>query len=287
LRVGQYSEDMPAGALGADDDLTELYRGSALALEAAQVPFLVGGAFALAHYTPVTRDTKDFDLFVRPADVPRALEALRGVGFETDVPFPHWLAKAYFGETFIDIIFCSGNGVAVVDDEWFDNAPLGNVLGLPMPLCPAEEMLWSKAFVLERERYDGADVLHLIHEQGPDLDWPRLLRRFGVHWRVLYAHLILFGFVYPGEDDAIPAWVMKTLADKLAQPPSISEGTPVCRGTLLSREQYLIDVEQIGYRDARLDNPDVHMTANDIARWTEAIPGRRPSNARSQDRRHR
>ena len=44
----------------------------------------------------------------------------------------------------------------------------------------------------------------------------------------------------------------------------------MCRGTLLSRAQYLVDVESWGYRDARLD-PRVAMTEEDIAHWTRAI----------------
>ena len=64
-------------------------------------------------------------------------------------------------------------------------------------LSPAEEMIWSKAFIQERERFDGADVMHLLREIGPSLDWPRLLMRFGDYWRVLLSHLIMFGFVYP------------------------------------------------------------------------------------------
>jgi hypothetical protein len=45
----------------------------------------------------------------------------------------------------------------------------------------------------------------------------------------------------------------------------------LCRGTLLSRQQYLIDVEHWGYLDARAldDNP---MSQDDIAAWTAAIP---------------
>ena len=78
-------------------------------------------------------------------------------------------------------------------------------------LSPAEEMIWSKAFIQERERFDGADVLHLLRETGPSLDWPRLLMRFGDHWRVLLSHLILFGFVYPDKRQNVPAWVMDEL----------------------------------------------------------------------------
>ena len=67
----------------------------------------------------------------------------------------------------MDVIFNSGNGVARVDDLWFDHAPRTNVLGVIVRLSPAEEMIWSKAFIQERERFDGADVLHLLREVGP------------------------------------------------------------------------------------------------------------------------
>jgi hypothetical protein len=48
----------------------------------------------------------------------------------------------------------------------------------------------------------------------------------------------------------------------------------VCAGTLLSREQYLHDVEQLGYVDGRL-TPASTMTAEDVAVWTDAIPDAR------------
>jgi hypothetical protein len=256
----------------------EVYRRTALALREADLPFLVGGAFALAHYTPVVRDTKDFDIFVRQSDVPAVLACLQAVGFRTEVPFPHWLAKAYDGEVFVDIIYSSGNGVAQVDDVWFEQARGAQVMDLPMLLCPAEEMIWSKAFVLERERFDGADVAHLIRDQGHQLDWERLLRRFGRFWRVLYAHVVMFGFAFPGHRSAVPDWVMQTLAERMRMETAgtaAEADLSACQGTLLSREQYLNDVERLGYRDARLSHPDVNMSEQDVARWTDAIPGRR------------
>src|SRR2546430_13604130 len=100
----------------------------------------------------------------------------------------------------MDIIFNSGNGIDRVDDLWFDHAPRVNVLGLIVRLSPVEEMIWSKAFIQERERFDGADVMHLLRETGPSLDWPRLLMRFGDYWRVLLSQLIMFGFVYRSEE---------------------------------------------------------------------------------------
>jgi hypothetical protein len=258
-----------------DSDPQEVYRRATLALTEAGVPFLVGGAHALAQYTTVIRDSKDFDVFLRPEHVRACFGALMRAGFEVSLPYPHWLGKAFDGPVFIDVIFSSGNGVALVDDEWFANAKMGDILGQRLPYCPAEEMIWSKAFVCERERFDGADVLHMLRDCGAQLDWQRLLRRFGMQWRVLFAHLVMFGFAYPGERDRVPAWVMDDLSARLQTEREPEPGcAAVCRGTLLSREQYLVDLEELGYIDGRLLSPDVHMSLEDVACWTRAIPGR-------------
>lgn len=56
------------------------YRKAIRILNQADVPFLVGGAYALAKYTGVVRHTKDLDVFVRAADVGRTLSAPPGTG---------------------------------------------------------------------------------------------------------------------------------------------------------------------------------------------------------------
>src|SRR4051794_19310730 len=186
----------------------DFYGGGVRAWREGGPPFLIGGAYALAHYTGIVRHTRDFDVFVRPEDAQATLDVLASMGWRTEMTFSHWLGKAFHGEDYCDVIFSSGNGVARVDDLWFEHAVEGEVLGQPMLLIPAEEMIWSKGYVCERERFDGADINHLIRSRGPQLDWRRLVDRFGTHWRVLLSHLILYGFVFPGEQDKIPAWVM-------------------------------------------------------------------------------
>jgi hypothetical protein len=249
------------------------YRQALIALQAAKVPFLVGGGYAFAHYVGITRYTKDLDIFVYPHDCARILEVLHTAGYPTELTFPHWLGKACSGPDCIDVIFSSGNSIATVDDAWFTHAIAGSMLGMPVHFCPPEEILWSKSSVMERERYDGADIMHLLHAYGAQFDWPRLLGRFGAHWRVLLHYLILFGFVYPARQSCIPTWVMQDLLERLQHelhhPPPVDQ---ICQGTLLSRAQYLIDIECWGYRDARL-MPTGPMTAADIAHWTAAISG--------------
>jgi hypothetical protein len=251
---------------------TELFYQCTLdGLQAAGVPFMVGGAYAFATYTGIERHTKDFDIFIRRDDYDRVMEVLSAGGCATELTFPHWLGKAFKGSDFIDVIFSSGNGIAQVDDEWFAHAAEGQVLGRFVLICPAEEMIWSKAFIMERERYDGADVAHLLLAHGPQLDWPRLLRRFGDHWRVLLSHLLLFGFIYPSEHAQIPSWVIDELLARLEhQRDNPAPPERVCQGTLLSRAQYLIDLARWGYRDGRR-LPDGTMAPEDIVHWTAAI----------------
>jgi hypothetical protein len=254
-----------------DDDTPPLYRDALVALTRARVPFLIGGAVALSRYTTVERSIKDLDLFVTPFHCQPALDVLEAIGCQTDWPYRHWLAKATRDSALIDVIYNSGNGVAVVDDEWLTHAGEEEVCGVPVKICPAEELLWSKSFVMERERYDGADVLHIIHGHGPHLDWARVLERFGDHWRVLLSHLVMYAFVYPAERSRIPSWVTTGLTRRLK-----AEGWEddrslgkTCLGTLVSRQQYLPDIRCDGYEDGRL--VEGRMTAGEIADWTAAI----------------
>lgn len=57
-------------------------------LQAAGIPFVVAGAYALQAYTGLYRQTKDLDVFLRRRDVPRALEALEAVNFRTEIVDP-------------------------------------------------------------------------------------------------------------------------------------------------------------------------------------------------------
>lgn len=256
----------------APRDRETFYRAVLEGLGEAGVPYLVGGAYGLASVTGIAPRTKDLDLFVRRVDCGGAREVLAAAGYQTALPYPHWLAKVRAGDDVIDLIFNSGNGQSPVDDDWFAHALPGEVCGVPVRVCPIEEMLWTKAFVMERERFDGADVVHLLHAAAERIDWQRLLERFADHWPVLLSHLLLFRYVYPGEADRVPAAIMTQLLEgALRDARSPLTDAKLCRGGMLSRAQYVVDVADWGYRDARLA-PRGTMTAEELARWTEAAP---------------
>jgi hypothetical protein len=252
---------------------TSFYRDVIDALTGSNVEFLVGGTYAMDTHACLSRETKDLYLFLRRADWPAAAVALERDGIRAELTYPHWLGKAIGGDRFVDLVFGGANGVALVDDGWFTHAQPTTIFGAPALVCPAEEMIWSKAFLMERERFDGADVAHLIRGTRGRLDWERLVARFGGQWRVLLAHVALFGFVYPGERDTIPAWVTTELAARLAaEDPSDAPDPRLCRGTLLSRAQYAVDLEAWHYVDARV-RPHGPLTPEEAAAWSAAADG--------------
>ena len=257
----------------------EFYLRAMRRLDEAGIEFLVGGAYAFERYTGIARHTKDFDVFLHPRDVERGLETLAAAGCVTELAFPHWLGKARCGEDFVDVIFSSGNGVAAVDDEWFKYSVREEIFGRAVRLIPVEEMIWSKAFIMERERFDGGDVAHILRASAERIDWTRLVARFGEYWRVLMAHLVLFGFIYPCERHRIPPGVLSELAARLQRelgPPAAGER--VCRGTILSRAQYLVDIERWGYADPRLA-PQGNMTEREEEIWRAGIADDGPHQA--------
>ncbi|HEY8551085.1 MAG TPA: nucleotidyltransferase [Vicinamibacterales bacterium] len=240
-------------------------------LNRLQLPYLVGGTFAMTRYTGIQRGTKDVDLFVHRRNLDALLQALTDMGLETSIPYPHWLAKAKSEALTFDIIFGSGNGFAPVDDEWFQYARDAELYGVAVKLMPPEELIWSKAFIMERERYDGGDIAHLLRAQGPTLDWPRLERRFGDAIPVLLAHLLLFRFIYSDAADYLPPDVyprVNALAEQALHRLSRSRER-VCRGTVLSREQFLADIHELGYADGRIVAGA--MTPGEVWHWTQAI----------------
>ena len=188
----------------------------------------------------------------RRGRVPGARER---AGFRTELEDPTWIGKGYRGEWFVDLIFSSGNGVAVVDDLWFEHARPGRVMGVDVLLAPPEEMIWSKGFVLERERYDGADVNHLLRACGRRARLGPAPRCGSTgYWEVLFSHLMLFRFAYPVRARQGAGARPRASCSRALRADRRRRGTTPGRsaaGTLISRVQYRHDLEHHGYEDGR------------------------------------
>src|SRR3569833_2455916 len=139
------------------------------------LPFLLGGVFAMFHLTGIYRDTKDLDLFCKASDYPKILKFFADKGYRTDLYDVRWLAKVYKDDYIIDIIFDTVNNICRVDDSWLKYATKARFMGVDVLLLAPEELVFCKLYVLNRERYDAADINHVLLKTGWDFDWKRLL----------------------------------------------------------------------------------------------------------------
>ncbi len=219
-------------------------------LDRSGLPHLIAGTYAVSAYTGITRPTKDLDIICKPGDSARILERFKELGHAIEIEDDRWLAKVFSGPHFFDVIFAAWHGCVPVCQEWFEHAPLSEVLGVPVRLVGPTELIWSKAFVQVRHRYDGADIANLILRQRERIDWHRLLAHMDLHWEVLLAHLINFRWAYPSERDSVPHWLVEELIDRLRHqlelPPPRAK---VCRGRIFSQSDYEIAVREWGFRD--------------------------------------
>ena len=219
-------------------------------LTASGTPFLLAGTYALSAYTGITRETKDLDIFCKPGDFPRILALFKERGCAIAVEDERWLGKVFHGKHFFDVIFGSSNGAMPIGEAWFEHSRNVELFGVTVRIVGPTELVLSKAFIQQRHRYDGADIAHVLLKARDQIDWARLLGYLETYWEVLLMHLLNFRWIYPTERDAIPAWLLDELMDRLAKqrqlpPPQMK----VCRGRMFSSIDYDIDVKEWGFAD--------------------------------------
>ena len=229
---------------------TAFYKEALELLNSCGAEYMLGGGFALYHYTGLYRDTKDLDIFCKPSDYPTILKHFANHGYVTEMTDVRWLAKVFKGDHFIDIIFDTVNNICRVDDTWLQHAPVAEFLGMQVKMLPAEELVWCKIYVQNRERFDGADVNHLLLRYGKNLDWKRVLFRLDQHWHLLLAQLIIFQFVYPADyREIVPQWLFDELMRRAHEQYDLPSAVErVCRGPIIDQTQYMVDIKEWDYK---------------------------------------
>ena len=222
----------------------ELFRDVLQALEDSRIPYAVSGAFSLRQHTGICRYTKDLDLFLTARNSPLALERLRQAGFECEVTDPVWLSKAWRDGYFVDLITGMSNGIINVEESWIQRARPAVVCGVETRVLAPEELVASKIFVAKRERFDGADIAHVIYGTYGSFDWSRELELVGEHWEMLLWSLLLFRYVYPAQSHYVPSEVWSELLARFAQKVKSPDLRALFRGSLVDENMFAIDVDE-------------------------------------------
>ncbi|HET7890039.1 MAG TPA: nucleotidyltransferase [Candidatus Sulfotelmatobacter sp.] len=248
-----------SGPITIPEEQELLFREILELLEKKRIRFAVAGAFALREHTGICRDTKDLDLFLTPENAAIALKHLREKGFECEVRDPVWLFKAHRDGFFVDLITGMSNAAIVVDDSWIERASPAVVQGITTRVLAAEELVASKLFIARRERFDGADIAHVIYGTQGKLDWQRIVKLIGEHWEMLLWALVLFRYSYPAQTQYVPQEVWTALVSRFHDVVSHQDPAAKFRGSLVDEKQFAIDVNEWSlenlmeeYRDRRL-----------------------------------
>jgi hypothetical protein len=230
------------------------YKEALAGLHENKSRFMLGGAFALFHYTGIYRDTKDLDIFCTSGEYTGLLNYFSGKGYKTEITDARWLAKVFKDEYFIDIIFNSPNNICRIDDSWYQYAEQALFAGTQVLLIPPEELVWCKIYVQNRERFDGADVNHILLRYGKKLDWKRLFQRVEPDWPLLLAQLLNFYFVYPADfQELVPQWLFEDLLHRASELHHLPVPViKVCRGPWIDQTLYGTDIKLWNYMVATI-----------------------------------
>lgn len=221
-----------------------MFRDVLRLLDTNRIPFAVSGAFSLRQHTGICRNTKDLDLFLTAENSPAALCSLREAGMECEVTDPVWLSKAWREGYFVDLITGMSNGVITVEDSWIERARPAVVYGVAARVLAPEELVASKIFVAKRERFDGADIAHVIYGTYGEFDWQRELELVGDNWEMLLWSLMLFRYVYPAQSHYVPSEIWCELLTRFTREVKDPNSHALFRGSLVDENMFAIDVDE-------------------------------------------
>lgn len=230
-----------------------LFREVLLLFEQEHIPYAVSGAFALRQHTGISRFTKDLDIFLTPKNVSLALQYLGERDFECEISDPIWLAKARRKPYFVDLISGMSNGVITVEPSWIERSHPAVIFGMNTRVLAPEELIVSKLFVTRRERFDGADIVHVIYALGKELQWNRILELAGEHWELVLWNLVLFRYIYPAHSDYVPQALWEELLDRFAREIQVANPGSGFRGGLIDPRMFAIDIDEWKLNDVLED----------------------------------
>ena len=205
---GQWADIIPVGQWAS-------YRSAIEALRNAGIRFLLGGGFGLAVFTHRWRNTKDIDFYILPRDREAAIAALSAAGFVDyfdQRPYDRgWIYRSTRNGIIVDIIWSMANRRAEVDEQWFEHASSITIREEMVQVVPAEELLWCKLYIMQRDHCDWTDIFNLLYSAGSQLDWDRLVQRLEDDLPLLQAALMVFQWLCPGRAAELPAKLRKQL----------------------------------------------------------------------------
>lgn len=227
----------------------DVYTKALAAVTEKDIPFALGGAFAVWHYTGIWRHTHDIDIFTTPENVQPIAEALTQAGFDDlgeQAPGDReWIYHAIKADIIVDVIWRFANRLTMVTSDWMEQGSPGEFLGIDVKFIPMEELVWSKIYTMNKHRCDWPDIMRIFRANCATFNWKKLLDRVGEHWLLLDGVIDVFDWQFPADGACVPTEIRQEL--------------------LRRKEEYRSD-PSAPTREKLLD-PWIHSRPEDICYW--------------------
>jgi hypothetical protein len=156
-----------------DEGLATTLKRVASALKAADIPFALGGSFAVYAHGGHSSD-HDVDFLLREQDKEQALAELAKVGFRTEQPPEDWLVKVYDEDRMVDLIYRPVE--SPVTDETLRDTEQISVEAIFMPVISASQLMIHKLLSYSQHHCDFATGLPVARSLREQIDWTRVRR---------------------------------------------------------------------------------------------------------------
>ncbi len=154
-----------------DEGLIVTLKRVAAILKQSEIPFALGGSFAVYAHGGHSSD-HDVDFLLRKQDVESALEALVAAGFTAERPPEDWLVKVYDGDLLVDLIFRPVEHP--VTDETLADTSVIQVNALSLPVLSASALMEHKLLSLSQHDCDLATAIPVARSLREQIDWERV-----------------------------------------------------------------------------------------------------------------
>ncbi|MEV6632348.1 nucleotidyltransferase [Actinoplanes sp. NPDC051470] len=154
-----------------DEGLATTLKRVASVLKQAEIPFALGGSFAVYAHGGHSSD-HDVDFLIREQDKERALDELAAVGFETEQPPEDWLVKVYDEGRMVDLIYRPVE--SPVTDATLADSVTRPVEAIAMPVISATQLMVHKLLSYTQHHCDFATGLPVARSLREQIDWERV-----------------------------------------------------------------------------------------------------------------
>jgi Uncharacterised nucleotidyltransferase len=154
-----------------DEGLATTLKRVAAALKQAEIPFALGGSFAVYAHGGHSSD-HDVDFLIREQDKDRVLADLAKAGFEVEQPPEDWLVKVYDNGRMVDLIYRPVE--SPVTDATLRDTEMLSVESIYMPVLSATQLMIHKLLSYTQHYCDFATGLPVARSLREKIDWDRV-----------------------------------------------------------------------------------------------------------------